>query len=204
MSERLLVHTALDARDEVEDYWLKHKDQVLQQVKLPNPDLIDSDTSRLLIQACQQNNPDDLLVGACCIFILSKDDRVSQLWLNCLCNASRDSLQTTISRLLDLISRKFHKFTDHVQTKVVRLLGNLAEKGFGAHSIVNILLRQIIGGHLSNENIRLTGRLLAISSLLIFIRNTFGRAHCKSPLARAKSRMPSIRDFSLPSPYSRS
>ena len=81
MSERLLVHTVLDARDEVEDYWLKHKDQVLQQVKLPNPDLIDSDTSRLLIQACQQNNPDDLLVGACCIFILSKDDRVSQLWL---------------------------------------------------------------------------------------------------------------------------
>ena len=50
MSERLLVSTALDARDEIEDYWLKHRDSVLQQVKLPNPDLIDSDTSRLLIQ----------------------------------------------------------------------------------------------------------------------------------------------------------
>lgn len=160
--DRLLQVTALDAKDEVEEYWLKNRDQVLTLVKLPNPDLIDSETSRLLVQACQQNNPDEILVGTCCIYLLSKDERVSQLWLNCLCNASRDSLQTTTARLADLATRKYHKFSDHVQTKLVRLVGQLAEKNFGVHALINVLLRQIVGGSLSAENIRLADALIEI------------------------------------------
>ena len=76
--------------------------------------------------------------------------------------SSRDSLQTVINKLHELILVKFIKLTKAAKAGVIRLLKEMANNSITSHVLLNLLLRQIVGGDTSPENLLLIESVLDI------------------------------------------
>ena len=83
-------------------------------------------------------------------------------WFNCLTMAARDSLTGVIQRLCELSHARWSKMTDQSKSGFVRLVKELAKLSYGVHGIINVLLRHIIGGDLTPQNLWLTEALLDV------------------------------------------
>jgi len=97
----------------------------------------------------------------CCIYLLC-DDAIAGKWFSCLTMAARDSLAGVIQKLCELTHSKWTKFTDQTKKGLLRLVKEMAKMAYGAHSLINVLLRHIVGGELTNQNVWLMETLLDI------------------------------------------
>ena len=104
----------------------------------------------------------NLLFRTCCIYLLCTEENVASAWFNCLTMTARDSLTGVIQRLCELSHARWSKMTDQAKAGFLRLVKELAKLSYGVHSIINVLLRHIIGGDLTPQNIWLTEALLDV------------------------------------------
>lgn len=76
--------------------------------------------------------------------------------------AARDSLAAVIQKLCELTHAKWTKFTDQARKGLLRLVKEMAKMSYAVHSVINVLLRHIIGGDLTPQNVWLVEALLDI------------------------------------------
>ena len=130
--------------------------------QLKNANQIDDDSTNLIVQHAHKSKHDEIQIGICCIYLFNSESETAPAWFNCLMMASRDNLQHIVNKIQDMLIHKYLKISKVVKNGILRLLNEMARASLPSHAIINILLRQIIGGEHGPDNIHLVESLLDI------------------------------------------